>query len=359
MIKILLVSNMYPSAKFPYYGTFVKNFENCLNNNTIGIVNRVVITKTNYNFLKLLKYLLFVFQNIYKVFFTKYDIIYIHYINHSLIPYVVLKYFIKTPIILNAHGGDIFHESKSSRFLSMITSSVIPYATKIVVPSNYFKLEVVKRFDYSPENIFISPSSGVDLLVLYSKSKKINLESINIGYLGRIDQDKGWDTFILAMKELKKEKININIHIGGDGKQSKLLDDMILKSDLKNVTIRYGFIDHKKINSFFNKIDILIFPSRRKGESLGLVAIEALACGVPVIANNNGAISDFIKNGINGFIYDDDNKLELVKKVLIFVALNHEDRIAMSKNANDSVKKYDANIISSEMIRFINETLNI
>ena len=58
-----------------------------------------------------------------------------------------------------------------------------------------------------------------------------------------------------------------------------------------------------------------MFPSKRN-ESLGLVGVEALACGVPVIGSNIGGIPGFIEEGKNGFLFDPDNEHSLVEKVI-------------------------------------------
>lgn len=357
-MRILLISNLYPSNRYPYYGTFVKNFEQGLIQNHMK-VDKIIITKKNNSFSKLLSYLTFLFRVIFTCTFLKkrYDIIYIHYLNHTLIPFLFIKKKRLPPIILNAHGSDIFPEKKSSEYLIKVAHKVISYAHSIVVPSQYFKNEVIRKFDFPQERVFISPSSGIDSSIMNPIEKEINTEYINIGYLGRIDIDKGWDTMILALKPIKEQNLKFKLHIGGSGEQNKLLDELINETGLNNEFKRYGSIPHTEIKVFFGKIDLLIFPSRRRGESLGLVAIEALACGVPVIANKNGAVTDFIKDGFNGYIYNNDNQLELTELIRKFYSLSKKERIKMSQNAIESVKKYDSQLVHSEMAIFLTDII--
>ena len=352
-MKILLLSNMYPTSENPHYGVFVANFIKEFS--MLGItINKVVITKKNSKIKKFLSYCFYIFQSSYKILFSKYDLIYVHYINHSLIPLIFLRFFLKKKLIINAHGGDIFFESKSAYILSKYTSKVIPYADKLVVPSNYFKQKVIKRFNISENNIFISPSGGINLNKLKARTQNVQLP-FKIGYLGRIDSNKGWDTFLNAIAELKSD--NIEVHIGGNGKEYLLLKELIQKFSLSNITILYGYINHEKINEFFNLIDVLVFPSRREGESLGLVPIEALACGVPVIANDNGAVKDYIFHGKNGFLYKNDNSQELKSLLHEFQNLSNKEKVKMSKMSRESVKKYDSKIIADNMKKFLLESM--
>jgi glycosyltransferase involved in cell wall biosynthesis len=348
-MKILLLSNMYPSIESPHYGVFVANFTKEFS--MLGItINKVVITKKNSKIKKLISYFIYTFECCWKVLFTKYDLIYVHYINHSLIPFIFLRFFIKKPFIINAHGGDVFYESKVAKFIAVYTSKVLPYATKIVVPSNYFKKELINRFKLKEDVIFISPSGGINLEIFKPRVQSVVLP-LKIGYVGRIDLNKGWDTFIEAIVKLRNE--SIEIHIGGDGKEYFLLKELIKRYKLSNIVKLYGYIDHEKINEFFNLIDVLVFPSRRNGESLGLVPIEALACGVPVIANDNGAVKDFILNKENGFLYYNDSSEELKNKLLDFQKLSVKEKLKMSKMAITSVQKYDSKLISEKLKHFI------
>jgi glycosyltransferase involved in cell wall biosynthesis len=340
---------MYPSRENPYYGTFVANFVKEFSNGGI-ILNKVVITKKNSKIKKLISYFIYTFECFWKVLFTKYDLIYVHYINHSLIPFILLKFFIRKPFIINAHGGDVFYESKVAKFIALYTSKVIPYATKIVVPSNYFKKELINRFKLKEDMIFISPSGGINLEIFKPRVQSVVLP-LKIGYLGRIDLNKGWDTFIEAIAKLRNE--NIEIHIGGDGKEYFLLKELIKSYDLSSIVKLYGYIDHVKINQFFRLIDVLVFPSRRNGESLGLVPIEALASGVPVIANDNGAVNDFILNKKNGFLYYNDNSEDLKNRLFDFQKLSIKEKLEMSKSATESVQKYDSKLISEKLKYFI------
>ena len=345
---------MYPSSKHSYFGTFVKKFELGIAKNGFDI-DRIVVQKKETKLQKLNAYLRFFINVIFTCNFKscKYQVIYVHYVNHSLLPFLFVRKSKLPLFIVNAHGGDVFYESTLSKLLGKFSSKIIRYSNRLVVPSNYFKNVVAKRFNYPPQNIFISPSGGVNFESIEPKSKIPTEKTINIGYLGRIDKDKGWDTFIKAMAVLKQEYFDIQIHIAGGGKEIHMLDTIIHELKIEYSIIKYGTISHEQINSFFEKIELFVFPSRRSGESLGLVALEALASGTPVIANNNGAVEDFIINGKNGYLYHNDSIDEMVVRIQEYLNLSNLEKRKLSLNARESVRRYSFDFISKKMSNFI------
>ncbi|MEP3573317.1 MAG: glycosyltransferase, partial [Ekhidna sp.] len=76
--------------------------------------------------------------------------------------------------------------------------------------------------------------------------------------------------------------------------------------------------------------------SRRFGESLGLVGIEAMACGVPVIGSDIGGITEYLKDEENGFVFSYQNDNGVYLSVKKFMALTNQEKINMSKKAEET-----------------------
>ncbi len=345
-MKLFLLSNLYPSNEYPYYGTFVKQFEESITEHGGDIKVKVVLTKQPYLIKKIANYCVFFIKAIVGVFRGKYDLIYVHYANHSLLPLYFVLPFLKRPLVINAHGSDIFHESKYSKFVWFFAKRVIVKANLIVVPSSYFMDVIERGLNVSRNKIFISPSGGInfDKFKFSLKANKDNL--LKIGYLGRIDIGKGYDTLLNAFSRLSNRSvIQHKLLVAGGGKEIDQFRALIKKNNISNSVDYKGFLSHDEVNDFLNSIDVLVFPSRRKGESLGLVPIEALACGKPVIAFNNGAVKDFILDCRNGFIYKKDDPDYLANKLEEFANLSMEQRKQMSIFAHETAKKYDSKYV--------------
>ncbi len=166
------------------------------------------------------------------------------------------------------------------------------------MPSFYFKEKVIEAIPSLGKRTFhVSPSGGVDMKVF--KPLKIVKEAtkVNIGFASGIDLNKGIQDLLILLKNLESSKYNFHIIDYGKDRGSFIND---LKS-FKNVFF-YQLFEKEKMPEFYCKIDVLFFPS--KSESLGLVALEAMSCGVPVIGPNDYALKHIIKNGITGEKYN-------------------------------------------------------
>ncbi|KAF0336492.1 glycosyltransferase [Pediococcus acidilactici] len=156
---ILVVSNMYPSRKFPNYGVFVKNFVQELSQTEE--VKVVALKKKQSKFLKGLGYLIFYLRVFFNYVSGKYSLVYVHYAGYNVPPILLGKFFNrKVPLIVNVHGSDVTPEKRLEEKTNFLTKKIVKKADLTVVPSAYFKEVVENKYGKIP--IFVSPSSGVN-----------------------------------------------------------------------------------------------------------------------------------------------------------------------------------------------------
>lgn len=330
-----------------------KFHDNLLENKAIKIKKNVLFKSTSV-WKKILSYILFFFKTTYDLNFNrkKFDFIYFHYLNHSLIPlfFVFNKKYLPR-MIFNAHGADLFPETKLSRILAEKTSVHFIHASKIVVPSIYFQKKLIEKYNIEQSKIFVSPSGGVDTNIFFNfDTLKFKRKKTVIGFLGRIEKNKGILLTLDLIKNFSFEELQkIKFLVAGTGSLLEYIKDIIQK-DYSNVDIEIlGPLDHETIPTFFNSIDLFLFLSNREGESLGLVALEALACGVPIIAFKNGAIEEFLIEEKNGYFLKSYNSTELKDLVLKFDSLEFTKKLTMSEFSNSCVTKYDQAKVSNDI----------
>ncbi|MDP2932640.1 MAG: glycosyltransferase, partial [bacterium] len=131
-------------------------------------------------------------------------------------------------------------------------------------------------------------------------------------FIGTLSRDKGVDIAIRTAKAL-----NAPLVIAGEAREcDKEFIDKEVFPFIDGKTIRFvGEIGHKEKNRLLGESDGLLFPPRWN-EAFGLVMIEALACGTPVVALGNGAVPEVLRDGITGFIANTEKQfLEAAKKV--------------------------------------------
>lgn len=353
MKEMLLISNMYPSKEDIFYGIFVKNFEKNMGN--YFVVKRVVIKGKEKNKIqKILKYVKF-FKEVYiEVKKGNYNFIYVHYIGHSLIPFIFLKKNLKKPLIINAHGSDVLTNSRIGKFIQKLVIPVIKRANMVVVPSEYFKDIVHNIFMIEKEKIFISPSGGIDTKLF--KPKFFNKDIFTIGYVSRIDKGKGWDVLLEAVNLLKEKNYKFRVLIIGSGVEEKLFLQKIRELKLENIVEYVGAKPHNKLVDYFNQMNVFAFTTRL-AESLGLVGLEAMACGVPVIGSNIGGLKTYIKPGFNGELFEVGNIKNLYEKLKFFLEMDKEKYEMYSKNAITTAKEYSSEKVVIDLIQKIKEII--
>jgi len=347
---------MYPSSDFPYYGTFIKELEDALLLHGTVQIDKIVITKTENYFFKAMDYILFFFKVIFAMSKSnRYDIIHVHFLNHTLIPFYFLPKNSTTKWVFNGHGSDVFPEKRRGDFLGAITKKVISRADSVIVPSGYFKKEVVQKYNLDPSKVFVSASGGVSTDTFPFKEEMYQDQKV-IGFFGRLEENKGISLFLDSISKIKTQ--NIKFKIAGTGSLSGYVEQRI-EGDLANFEIEFlGPIPKSKVPDFFQDVDLFLFLSDRKGESLGLTAIEALASGCPIIGLERGAINDFLFHGENGYLIKENDPNQIGGLVDYFFNLDKIEVQRMRKRSREVAINYDSSSLARELIKYYHQLKN-
>ena len=116
---------------------------------------------------------------------------------------------------------------------------------------------------------------------------------------------KGYDRVLLAFKELIGEFDNLRYILGGSGEDRPRLERLIKGLNIEDRVVMTGFIPDEEIPDYYNLCDIFIMPSKKEG--FGIVFLEAMACGKPVIAGNADGSTEPTMNGRLGRLVDPDD----------------------------------------------------
>ncbi len=177
-----------------------------------------------------------------------------------------------------------------------------------VVGSQYMKKHL-QLHDFDEEKIIVNPlyannNIGYKNSVNFSKSKTLL-------YVGQLVTGKGIDILLDAMKNIDE---SYSLKIIGSGAQEEFLKQYSQKLSLENRVEFLGKIDHEKLPLYYQSAYCLIVPSRTP-ETFNLTGIEALKAGLPVIAADVGAISEWLQHGFNGFLFKSNNSNDLALKI--------------------------------------------
>lgn len=171
-----------------------------------------------------------------------------------------------------------------------------------------------------------------------------------IGYVGRIDSDKGWEDLIYAFENLLNEQNfnHLKLLMVGEGLEVKKRDELLKELNLSDRVIIQKNMTHKELSEIYNKIDVLVFPSKR--ESLGLVGVEAMACGTPVIGSNIGGIKSYLSKKYNGILVEPSDSKSIADGIKEYYQMDNQKKIELSNNALISTNGFDKEFVRSEFI---------
>jgi len=161
----------------------------------------------------------------------------------------------------------------------------IEKADAITVLSEYSKKEAIKYTNIPEEKIYVT-YPGVDFNMYFLLKKKPH-KNIRIGYLGGLDGRKNVTLLVEAFNDIVRSRSEIELHIGGTGENLQTFKNMRIKN-----AFFHGFVPDSQVTKFYNLLDIFVFPTLSEG--FGLPPLEAMACGVPVVACNTSSIPEVV-----------------------------------------------------------------
>lgn len=291
----------------------------------------------------------------------KYDLIQYSTPNASL--YASIAGFIaRVPIRLYCQWGIVFVSFSGIKYyiFKAIEKIICQLSTKIE-PDSFGNLKFSHQNNlYGPEKsevIWNGSASGVNL-DKFNISKKniwrqkirekyqISEEDIVIGFVGRLNRDKGVNELLSAYKELLEKCSNIKLIIIGANDKIHELDSTLYQWSLENPTIIYcGHVTN--IEQYFSAMDIFVLPSYREG--FGSVVIEAEAMGVPVIVTDIPGPTDAMVDQKTGLIVKKKDVNSLFEAMYELVH-NHQMRLLMGQNGIElSTEKFN----KEELLRYI------
>jgi glycosyltransferase involved in cell wall biosynthesis len=203
----------------------------------------------------------------------------------------------------------------------------------------YFEEIGVKNIAIIPNGIDLEKFKNLD-----QKKSRENLEIKNeflIITVARLEKVKGIEYLIKAAKIIsinQQNQYKSVFLIIGDGSQRKNLENLVRKLNLEDKVRFLGQIPNEKIPEYLVAADCFVLPSLREG--FGIVILEAMACGVPVIGTNVGGIPDIIKDGENGILVEPKNS-EKLAEAIFKIHSNHEFAKSLAENAMANSGKYN------------------
>ena len=239
-------------------------------------------------------------------------------------------------------------------YKNLIQKYLVLGLAKQVMPTSPQYVKISDTLHFIPKRKITIIPNGVDLSKF--KMKKTKRKSNEVFYVGRLIYYKGLDVLIKAMKKVVEEIPDAHLSIGGSGELKKELQKLTEELGLKKSVSFLGKVSNKEMEERFNKSTVFVLPSVHKSEAFGIVILEAMASGCPVITTDiSGTVYAAGKAGLVVKNKDVDTLAKAIIKVLKSKKLQEK----MSKEGLKHVKKFQWKNIANMTEKVYKKVLRI
>lgn len=238
------------------------------------------------------------------------------------IPHVTMLHTlgaVKNAIGVDAHEPELRINSEKE---------LIKDCDRIIAATEREKGDLVHYYDASPEVVSVIPC-GVNLDLFRPVDKEIARHHLGFDgkgivlFVGRIVPLKGIDRLLIALSCLDVRQTPQLVVIGGD--EQSQFEVKKLKRLAKSLQIHHsvtfrGLMKQETLPYFYSAADLCVIPSYY--ESFGLVALESLACGTPVVATKVGGMESVVRQGKTGYVIGDNAPHRLADKIALLLSLS-------------------------------------
>ena len=266
------------------------------------------------------------------------EIIHVQSVTIAMPAYLVGK-FLKKPYIVCGHGFDLYF---SWRFKKAISRLVLKNANVVIALTENMKNDMQKI--YNREIIVIPNGIDVEKFTVpldketIRKRLGINDSDKVIIFVGNLRPVKGVEFLVRAMNVVIQKDVNAKLILVGDGQQQDYLRRMVAELHIERYVTFTGEVPNDEVFEYLAASDIFVLPSLSEGFSIA--SLEAMACGLPIIATRVGVLQEIIENGVNGFLIKTGEPRQISEKVLKLLGDEYL-RGRISENNKKKVKDYD------------------
>lgn len=240
------------------------------------------------------------------------------------------------PAVLDFVGGGILHK------LHPLYIFILKRFKNILVPTPTFQ----KAFSEKGIRSTVFPHI---VRVENFHNQKSSDEGVNLIAAKALVPYSGIQDIIKAFCIIQKELPNAQLKIVGEGPERENLERFILDKSITGIEF-LGSISHYEMPKIFSSASIFLHGT--KIESFGLVLVEAMAAGLPIVSTNSGGIPDVIRDEFNGLLVNYGDHREMARQALL-VLTNREKYEQIRQNALNESKKYSASVLAPKLLTIL------
>jgi glycosyltransferase involved in cell wall biosynthesis len=229
------------------------------------------------------------------------------------------------PYILVAHGIDAWGITNASRKRALLKADLT------LAVSNYTRNRLIHDVGLDANRVKILPNTfAAERFAIAPKPpqllRRYGLQPetpviLTVCRLAETECYKGYDQIIKAMPEIMRFVPNARYLLVGKGSDRPRIEKLIAEVGVQAAVILAGFVPDEELAEHYNLCDIFAMPSRAEG--FGIVYLEALACGKPVLAGNKDGSRDALADGELGLLVNPDDTAEIATEIIRVLRREH------------------------------------
>lgn len=183
-----------------------------------------------------------------------------------------------------------------------------------VVPSE-FMLRLIRRKSYGvrAKRIYLGTECE-DTQGTRETASLSALEELHIGFAGRLVRGKGLDVLLEAIARVRST-LRVYLDVAGDGPERSAMETSAARMGIADRVQFHGWVSD--IGAFWSACHLAVVPSR-DGESFGMVAVEAMAAGLPVLAARSGGLAEVVVDGETGALFESGDSAALAQLIEVY-----------------------------------------
>lgn len=242
------------------------------------------------------------------------EVVHVQYMAPGAIPILLLRLLGMRQIIATAHtAADIYPNLRLIHFVQQHYVKAFTCITELAERSFFGTSQLYGEQTLLKKRNHFTIYNALPAGISISQQAKSQNRPLTIGVVSRLESIKGMDLVVPAFAQVKACHPEMQLLIVGDGSLRKQMEEQTHKAGLEKAVEFAGRQPQEKLSSYYDRIDILLMPSRSEG--FGLTAIEGMARGCVVVAARTGGLPEVVRNGEVGLLHEPEQVEDLASQI--------------------------------------------
>jgi glycosyltransferase involved in cell wall biosynthesis len=248
----------------------------------------------------------------------------------SGMPALLSHKLLRTPYVIYGRGSDVY---LPDWFTKLTAKGILKNASTVIALTEHMKDAMQAIYS---RDVVVVPN-GINLNEIAEREAEGGDPGKKILFVGRLHPVKGAQYLLGAMKIIHQKLPEAKLVLVGDGEEREHLETLTDNLGIRECVEFAGRVPHERVQDYMNQAEVFVLPSLSEG--FPVTILEAMACGLPVVATRVGGIPDIIDDDANGYLIDTKNP-EQIAEALLKLLQDKQLRKDISENNREGVRRY-------------------